>query len=216
MKAFVITIQDNERSVEAAVRCIKSAEKYGLHVEHHWATTPKDNPHLLLHTKGIQPSFFHERYSRPDNCMAAFLSHHALWEKSVKDNETIVIFEHDAILTGEVPVNQNFKGCMTFSKPSYGKFNTPIKLGVDGLVQKKYFGGAHGYMINPAGAKKIIAKAKTHGGPTDIFLNIDNFPFLEEYYPWVCMAADNFSTIQKEAGIQAKHNYNETYRIIDA
>ena len=136
--------------------------------------------------------------------------------QSVKENEVIVIFEHDAIVTGEVPVNENFDGCMTFSKPSYGRFNTPIKLGVDGLVQKKYFGGAHGYMVNPEGAKKIISKAKTCGAPTDVFLNVDNFSFLQEYYPWVCMAADSFTTIQKEAGVQAKHNYGETYRIIDA
>jgi len=213
-EAFVITIQDNQKSMEAANRCIKSAEKYGLHVEHHWATTPKDNPHLILHTKGIQPSFFHERYSRPENCMAAFLSHHALWEKSVKENETIVIFEHDAIVTGEVPVNAPFKGVMTFSKPSYGKFNTPSKLGVDGLIQKKYFGGAHGYIVNPYGAKELIKKAKTHGGPTDIFMCLDNFPWLQEYYPWACMAVDTFTTIQNETGCLAKHNYNEQYKII--
>ena len=213
MKAFVITIMDNPKSVQAAMRCMKSAERYGLHVEHHAATTPKDNPHLILHTKGIQPSFFHERYSRPDNCMAAFLSHHSLWEMSVKQKETIVIFEHDAIVTGEVPVNEKFKGCLTFSKPSYGKFNTPIKLGVDGLVQKKYFGGAHGYMVNPEGAEKLINKAKTHGGPTDVFLHVDNFPFLEEYYPWSCIAVDSFTTIQKEAGCLAKHNYGDGYVI---
>lgn len=215
MKAFVITIKDNEQSMQVAERCIKSAAKHGLEVEHHWATTPKDNPHLILHKKGIQPAFFHEKYSRPENCMAAFLSHHTLWEKSVKIKDTVVIFEHDAIVTGPIPT-ESFNGCMTFSKPSYGRFNTPIKLGIDGLVQKKYFGGAHGYMVNPEGAKKIIMKAKTCGAPTDVFLNVDNFPFLQEYYPWVCMAADSFTTIQKEAGVQAKHNFNETYGIIDA
>ena len=216
MKAFVITIKDNIKSVEAANRCIKSAEKHGLHVEHHWATTPVDNPHLILHTKGIQPSFFHEKYSRPENCMAAFLSHHSLWEMSVKSNEEIVIFEHDAIVIGEVPVNETFEGVMTFSKPSYGKFNTPIKLGVDGLVQKKYFGGAHGYIVNPNGAKELIKKAKTHGAPTDVFLNLDNFPWLQEYYPWACMAIDSFTTIQKEEGCQAKHNFKDGYEIINA
>ena len=71
-------------------------------------------------------------------------------------------------------------------------------------------------MVNPEGAQKILNKAKTCGAPTDIFLNVDTFPFLQEYYPWVCMAADSFTTIQKEAGVQAKHNFNETYGIIDA
>ena len=215
MKAFVITLMDNPKSVQAAMRCMKSAERYGLHVEHHAATTPKDNPHLILHTKGIQPSFFHERYSRPDNCMAAFLSHHSLWEMSVKQKETIVIFEHDAIVTGEVPVNEKFKGCLTFSKPSYGKFNTPTKIGVGPLVQKQYFGGAHGYIVSPEGAQELMDMAKINARATDIFMNTDNFPWLEELYPWVCYAADSFTTIQNTKGCLAKHRYSEGYEIED-
>jgi len=215
-QAFVITIMDNEQSIAAAQRCIDSGKKHGLEIKNHKATTPEDNPHLLLHKKGIQPAFFHEIYSRPDNCMAAFLSHHSLWEMSIKTNENIVIFEHDAIVTGRVPVDEPFKGVMTFSKPSYGKFNTPIRLGVDGLKQKPYFGGAHGYVVNPWGANQLVSKAKTMGRPTDVYMNIETFPWLQEYYPWVCEAVDSFTTIQKEAGCSAKHNYNETYRIIDA
>ena len=216
MKAFVITIMDNKKSVEAAMRCMKSAEKYGLYVEHHPAYTPKDKPWEILHKKGISPHGFVERYSRLENCMACFLSHHSLWEMAVENNETIIIFEHDAIITSEVPINAPFDGCMTFSKPSYGKFNTPIKLGVDGLIQKQYFGGAHGYIINPKGAKAFISEAKINAAPADVFINLGNFPWLQEYYPWVCMAADGFTTIQKEAGVQAKHNFNNTYGIIDA
>lgn len=216
MKAFVITIMDNQKSVEAATRCMKSAEKYGLRVEYHPAYTPKDKPWEILHKKGISPHGFVERYSRLENCMSCFLSHYSLWEMAVENNEKIIVFEHDAIVTGEVPVNMPFEGCMTFSKPSYGKFNTPIKLGVDGLVQKQYFGGAHGYIINPKGAKAFISKAKTNASPADVFINLNNFPWLQEYYPWVCMAVDGFTTIQKEDGCIAKHNFKDGYEIIDA
>lgn len=216
MKAFVITIMDNQKSVEAATRCMKSAEKYGLRVEYHPAYTPKDKPWEILHKKGISPHGFVERYSRLENCMSCFLSHYSLWEMAVENNEKIIVFEHDAIVTGEVPVNMPFEGCMTFSKPSYGRFNTPIKLGVDGLVQKQYFGGAHGYIINPKGAKAFISKAKTSASPADVFINLNNFPWLQEYYPWVCMAVDGFTTIQKEDGCIAKHNFKDGYEIIDA
>jgi len=216
MKAFVITIMENEQSVASAERCIKSANKHGLTVEKHKAFTPKDNPFLLLHKKGIQPSFFSEVYSRHENCAAAFLSHHSLWEKAVRNNENIIVFEHDALIIGKVPTDEIFQGVMTFSKPSYGKFNTPLKIGIDGLVQKPYFGGAHGYIVNPWGAKQLITKAKTHGRPTDVFMNLKTFPWLEEYYPWACMAADGFTTIQKSEGCQAKHNYKDGYGIIDA
>ena len=207
---------DNEQSVAAAERCIRSGKKYGIKIEKHKAFTPKDNPHLILHKKGIQPAFFHEKYSRPENCMSAFLSHHSLWEKSVKDDEPLIIFEHDAVVIGYLPIEEKFEGVMTFSKPSYGKFNTPIKIGVDGLIQKQYFGGAHGYMVNPWGANQLITKAKTDGRPTDIFMNLQTFPWLQEYYPWVCMAVDSFTTIQNETGCEAKHNYKDGYEIIDA
>jgi len=216
MEAYVITIMDNQKSMESATRCIHSAEKYGLTVNHFEAITPKDKPWEILHKKGISPHNFVEKYSRLENCMAAFLSHYSLWEKSVKDDKNIVIFEHDAVVIGEIPVNEKFDGVMTFSKPSYGKFNTPIKLGVDGLMQKQYFGGAHGYIVNPWGAAELIKTAKTKGGPTDVFLNLTNFPWLQEYYPWACMAIDTFTTIQRELGCQAKHYYKEGYKIIDA
>ena len=48
-----------------------------------------------------------------------------------------------------------------------------------------------------------------------LVLNKNNFPWLQEYYPWVAEANDNFSTIQKTEGCLAKHLYNETYRIED-
>ena len=52
--------------------------------------------------------------------------------------------------------------------------------------------------------------------PADVFINLNNFSWLQEYYPWVCMAVDSFTTIQKEDGILAKHNYKDGYEIIDA
>ena len=91
-----------------------------------------------------------------------------------------------------------------------------MKLGVDGLVQKQYFGGAHGYMINPKGAKAFIKKAMIDAAPADVFINLNNFSWLQEYYPWVCMAVDSFTTIQRNDGCLAKHNYKDGYEIIDA
>jgi len=216
MRAFVITIEDNERSVKYAQRCIESGKKHGLEIKQFNAFTPKDNPEKFLKSRGINPNRFKEKYSRPENCMSAFISHYSCWEISRDMNEKVVIFEHDALITGQVPVDVEFDKVMTFSKPSYGKYNTPLKLGVDGLIQKQYFGGAHGYIVKPEGAKELVTKAVSHAGPTDIYLNAQNFPWLQEYYPWVCMAADSFSTIQNETGCLAKHNYKIGYKIIDA
>jgi len=214
MKAYVIRIKGHKLSEQAAKRCIKSASKHNLEVFPWDAYTPKDNPTKLLEERGIDPTPFNEVYSRTLNCAAAFLSHYSLWQHSVETNEDIVIFEHDAVVHDSIPVNTNFTHVMTFSKPSYGKYNTPPLLGVNSLTQKRYFGGAHGYIVRPVGAKKLISQSKKQVKPADVFLNLDYFPWLQEHYPWSCTAMDNFTTIQTQVGCQAKHRYGETYAIV--
>ena len=213
MQGYVITIKDNERSVQAAKRCIKSGKTYGIDIEMHTAITPKDKPDLLLKEKNINPIGFDEVYSRLPNCQAAFLSHYSLWEKCAFHNETFLILEHDAVIVNALPANLNFMHCMPIGKPSYGKFNTPSIFGANPLTQKEYFGGAHAYLLKPSGAWALMEQAQVNARPTDVFLNIQNFPWLQELYPWVAEARDNFTTIQNPQGCSAKHQYNETYRI---
>lgn len=208
-EAYVITIMDEEKSRKAADKCIRSAARYGLKVEMFQALTPKDDPEAQFKIRSIPTHNFEEVYSRKVNCMAAFLSHFSLWERCVLSGKRTIIFEHDAIVTGDVPVKANFQHFMTFSKPSYGEFQTPTMLGVNPLTQKRYFGGAHGYMITPAGAWILVEAAQRIARPTDIFLNRENLPSIQEYYPWVCEAKDTFSTIQNENGIQMKHGFKQ-------
>jgi GR25 family glycosyltransferase involved in LPS biosynthesis len=214
MKAYVIRIKGHTLSEQAAKRCIQSAAKNGLEVYPWDAYTPKDDPIKILKQKGINPKPFNEVYSRTLNCAAAFLSHYSLWQHSIEIDEPVVIFEHDAVVNGEVPVNASFTHVMTFSAPSYGKYNTPPLLGVNPLTQKRYFGGAHGYIVNPTGAKELIIQSKKQVKPADVFLNLDYFPWLQEHYPWSCTAMDNFTTIQTEVGCKAKHRYGESYAIV--
>jgi len=215
-KAYVITILENEKSVKVANRCISSAKVQGLEVEKFPAITPKDDPIKLLQDKGIDPNVFDEVYSRNLNCIAAFLSHYSLWEKCAKGNENFVIFEHDAFVFSPVPVNANFTYVMNIGQPSYGSYATPSVLGINPLTTKRYFGGAHAYMVTPKGAKLLVENAPLHARPTDIYMNLATFPWLQEYYPFVADARDSFTTIQVERGCTAKHNYRDGYEIIDA
>ena len=213
MKAFVITIKGHNKSESVANRCIQSGAKNDITIEKFYAVTPKDNPKKIFKDRGIPLQYFTDEYSKSENTTATFLSHLTLWEKAVELNENIVIFEHDAVIFDKIPLNTKFNGCITFSKPSYGNYNTPTHIGPGPLTQKPYFGGAHGYMVSPEGAKKLIEKATTDAGPADVYLNINNFPWIEEYYPWACEAKDSFSTIQRTRGCLAKHNYNEAYEL---
>jgi hypothetical protein len=213
MKNFVITIMDNPKSVESAERCIKSAGYFGMVVEKHRAYTPADNLEAMLREYKIPAIRFVERFSRPSNCIAAFLSHHSLWKKCVELNEEITIFEHDAYVVSDIPDNLQYYSCINLGAPSYGKFNIP-SLGVGALTSKKYFPGAHAYRIKPMGAQALLNVAPIEAGPTDLYLHSERFPFLEEYYPWPVEARDTFTTIQNRNGCVAKHNWSSTYEIL--
>lgn len=215
LKAFVIGISENKDSVKSYTRTIKSGEKHGVKVEHHPANTPINtnlSEYFMKHN--IPQVGFHERYSRLDNCMAAFSSHHTLWRNCSRGKDAYLILEHDAIFVDSLP-NTLLGHIVNLGKPSYGKFNTPSMIGESRLVSKQYLGGAHAYMITPFGANLLLQRSQVDAGPTDVFIHNDRFPdVIKEYYPWPIECRDSFTTIQNQTGCLAKHNYNEQYQII--
>lgn len=216
MQAYIITIQDNTRSIESANRCIESAKRYNIDIQKFEAVIPGDYMHDIIEVKKLDVSSFSNKYSRVDNAIACFCSHYMLWEKCRDSKENMLILEHDAYFVNEIPNNLNFHYLMNVGKPSYGKFKIPTYLGKNKLTSKEYLPGAHAYIITPEFASILIEKAKVGAFEADIFINNNNFPgMLEEFYPWPVEARDSFTTIQKTRGCLAKHNYKEgEYEII--
>ena len=132
MKAFVIAI-DIPESQEAAQKCVASARSMGQTVSIHKGYTPKDDPISIAKEWGIPVGNFVERFSRIENCVAAFLSHMSLWKWSIENKEEVLILEHDAIFIDEVP-RVPYKGVLSLGAPSYGKFNTPSSIGLNRLI----------------------------------------------------------------------------------
>ncbi len=214
MKSFVIAIMDLNHSVNVAKRCIDSAKKFGLTVNYFEAITPKDNPLEILVSLNINESDFIEKYSRKLNGISCFLSHYMLWRKSIEINESILIFEHDAVVIDKIPNDDCFDGLLSLGKPSFGAFKTPSSNGINALTSKKYLPGAHAYIIKPDAAKKLIKQASIKANYADVFLNIDTFPWIQEYYPWPVIVEDTFTTVQKVEGCIAKHSYKNGFKII--
>ena len=214
MKNLIITITDIERSVQTARRCIKSGAKHGIKIDMYDAVTPRNtNVYRMMEAEELDTAGFIEQYSRLENCIAAFLSHYSLWKKCIQDKVTYTIFEHDAFIIQPIDNTLLFDKVISLGKPSYGSYHTPA-LGVGLLTSKRYFPGAHAYRLTPAGARALVKQAKLHAQPTDVFLNKESFPFLQEYYPWPVEARDSFSTIQNPIGCYAKHSLGEHYEII--
>lgn len=215
MNNYVIAIEDNPRSVEIAKRCIGSAAQHGAKVEIFPAITPRNTDiYKLAEQEGISTKGFSEVYSRLDNCIAAFLSHYSIWKLAAESYKPVTIFEHDAVVVQQLNTTIPFDKVVTLGKPSYGRFNTPSFLGTGPLTQKPYFGGAHAYRMNKEGAAELIKQAKIEARPTDVFLNRDTFPWLQENYPWKVEVNEAFSTIQRTQGCLAKHQYGESYELL--
>jgi len=214
MKAFVITIVDNEKSVKVADRCIRSAANFGIDVNKFKAITPKDNPELIFNTLNLPTRLFRDQYSRYLNVLSCFLSHYHLWLKCIEIEQPIIVFEHDAVVVDEIPINKPFDKFLSLGKPSYGNFKIAPKLGVNQLFSKRYLPGAHAYIVKPSAANALVKASESYARPADVFLNIDTFPWLEEYYPWPVEVKDTFTTVQGIGGISAKHSYSENYEII--
>ena len=174
MKSYVICIQSNKHSVEAAERCIESGKKFGYIIEKHNAYCPDDDPHKIFEAEGLPVSEFKidARFSRLEPCMCGFLSHRSLWIKAFKENQQILILEHDAIFTDKIPLNVAFDGVISFGKPSYGQYREAKKPGVYKMFSKVggYMPGAHAYVVSPRGARKLLHQASVKPGPTDLFL----------------------------------------------
>ena len=202
MISYIITMLNNSKSVNASKKCTESAKQFGYYPIIFKAITPEDDPIKI--------------FKRDNLPMCCFLSHRELWKLTIKKNQAILVLEHDAIFKNKIPNEVVFSNFVNVGKPSYGNYRTPKREGIYELFSKQggYLPGTHAYVVSPDGAKQLLNYAQHSPAPADLFLNKDNFPWLQECYPWPVEADDSFTTIQKVEGSAAKHNFNEKYEII--
>lgn len=218
MISYIITMLNNSKSVNASKKCTESAKQFGYYPIIFKAITPEDDPIKIFEKDNLPIDKFKidSRYSRLEPAMCCFLSHRELWKLTIKKNQAILVLEHDAIFKNKIPNEVVFSNFVNVGKPSYGNYRTPKREGIYELFSKQggYLPGTHAYVVSPDGAKQLLNYAQHSPAPADLFLNKDNFPWLQECYPWPVEADDSFTTIQKVEGSAAKHNFNEKYEII--
>ena len=214
--AYVINIRSMKQSYELGNRCIESAEKYGVRMKDWGGCNPKtQDVHDYFEHEQLGKKAFYDEYSRTDQAMACFISHYSIWHECIRVGKPILICEHDAVFVAPLP--KSIEGdIVNLGQPSYGAFGIPSVIGESELVSKPYLPGAHGYYITPKGARLLIDAAMFHeAAPVDLFISKARFgTAIKEVYPWPIKADDSFSTVQKEKGCKAKHNYNKKYRLI--
>ncbi len=216
MKGYVVTLRNLPESVKIAERCVASGAMFGVDVEM-FSAVYKDVAMDEMKKEGIVAAAFDKSFSIEAAVMGNFVTQYRIWKTILNSNECGIVLEHDAIFTDHVPALSGEGDIINLGKPSYGQFNVKPGKGVYPMFSKNggYIPGAHCYYLTPAGAEQLITITKIKGAaPCDLFLNKANFPNIKEIYPWCAEADDSFTTIQKEKGCGAKHNYGSNYRII--
>jgi GR25 family glycosyltransferase involved in LPS biosynthesis len=133
MKAYVITLMNNEYSNQVADRCIASAAQFGLGVEKFYGiekeralsvmtgcelewTWAKDNtqerycPVTGLYQFPYTTSDFRAK-------VGCSMSHYLLWKRCVEFDEPLLILEHDAVFLRPLP-EVEFKGICQINDPA--------------------------------------------------------------------------------------------------
>lgn len=204
MKGYVITIKDNEVSNTCANNLIESNNIVGndIVIDKYDATTPDNYKPLMKHYH-IQWTYPWEhtkldlksglllvpyRTAVPEKRIACFLSHYRLWVQCVETNESMFIFEHDAIFTDKVDVDQlvcskygiiglnNPIGATRKSKDFYDIMrNSPLPIisapKVDDDQIPQGLAGNSAYFIKPSAALKLLYATKQYGAwPNDALM----------------------------------------------
>ncbi|MGV7234715.1 MAG: hypothetical protein ACQ9ET_00510 [Nitrosomonadaceae bacterium] len=213
MKGYVGTLMNLPESIKMADRCIESGKQFGVDIEIVPAVW-RDVAMEELKREGLVKGKYDESWSNNDSVIGNFITQYRTWNLIVESNEPGIVLEHDAVFVNTVP---DLTGdIVNIGKPSYGQFRIQPRPGIYPMFSKVggYIPGAHGYYLTPKGAQLLITKAKANGAaPCDIYLNKTTFPDIQELYPWVVEARDEFTTIQVRKGCIAKHNFDDNYEI---
>lgn len=214
MKGYVVTLFNLAQSMEVATRCIESGKKFNVDVVM-FPAVYKDISENEMEKENLKLGEYDHSYSNVWSVVGNFISQYRIWKLIAASQVPGVVLEHDAVFVDKIP--ELHYDIINLGKPSYGSFERKNKPGIYSMFSKGggYIPGAHGYFLTPTGAGKLVRKAKEIGiFPCDLFLNKKNFPEIMEVYPWCIEVRDSFTTIQKEKGCKAKHNYSIEYGIL--
>jgi len=199
MKAFIITLKNNETSSDAALRCMHSAN---IPIDTFKAFTPRDVPAKMMEenlewtypwneakhdfASGLYLTPY--RTNKPAARIACFLSHYDLWKKCIQLDQPIMILEHDAIFIRNIepeklldtkydiigindPRGATRKSQLFHEKIQAGKKEIQRAPEIDEVSVPQGIAGNSAYIIKPSGAKKLLSLVNEFGAwPNDAIM----------------------------------------------
>ena len=174
--SYIITMQGNRTSESLSQQCFDSAKKFNIE--------PKIFP--AIHGKQIDIEWkkhnlkdfkFNQRIKKLNpGAVGCLISHLLLWKKSIEISKPILILEHDAIIIRHIPHSIVAKFTEVCNLDWLSRLSTdydnkvqedrgedvtvfmqsrPKASGLE-LYNKTHIKGAHGYIVKPQGAQRLI------------------------------------------------------------
>ena len=192
-----------------------------------WKTESKkfcEDRGIIFDRKWLEQSRWHKKVNRKKlfknfsttSIMGCFASHFLLWEKCVASKEAVCIFEYDVLIKKPLPdgildkFGEAIEICRTpehdlppfVEDKEFANFNI-IDFPEPGFPR----GNSTGYIIKPAGAKKMIKRSKEHGYLSlDVMLNREWLDY-KKLIPGVAIKTYDYSVVNPR-----KAEYSEEIR----
>ena len=157
--AYIITMSGHQGSMEQAQRCRDSSVSVGNNFPiHHFEATVFDTAEAEFRKRGI----WHENFNSPQkpNMPACTMSHLRLWEHVAISNRPALILEHDAVFRSRFDritygnILTSDRGAVSLYHPHQESNRTgEVRNGIVPLYAGVL---AHGYVLRPWGARKIL------------------------------------------------------------
>ena len=219
-KSFVIRKPNDQFSEKLADECIASAKQFGIDVEKINGVYSDFDKLLTLENLKINPGAL--KKFNTNGVKGCFLSHWNLWNRCLKENIPFLIFEHDGLMINPLPDNvldkfndylnldyarhvfrrdmKNYENGISNNPPTNIIKLEPTSTEKSGFkfINRNHIVGAHGYILKPSGAKKIINGIKQDGiCPADIAPNLS---YIQMFYTNETVVRVNPIMLEKQGG----------------
>jgi GR25 family glycosyltransferase involved in LPS biosynthesis len=200
---FCIHKEGDEESKDPLNDAINSGKQFGINVIPYAGVYSNIDDIIAKEGLIVNPYGSHKVTRRGKGVLGCFLSHYFLWKTCIEKNKPIGVLEYDAIIIRKFSINLldqfddylnldytrhthlglSSKGQEYINQIDLEKYNpVEVKNLEENPKSKKHFfkyinnnhiKGAFGYVIKPAGAKKLVDATKEHGIlPADVQPNL--------------------------------------------
>ncbi len=220
IQGYVIRKPDDQFSEDLANECITSAAEFGIEVDKVDGVYSNFDELLSKENLRINPGAL--KKFNTNGVKGCFLSHWNLWNLCLKKDSPLFIFEHDGLMIHPLPDNildkfndylnldyarhifrrdmKNYENGISSNPPTKIIKLEPRMTESTGFkfMNRNHIVGAHGYILKPAGAKKIINGMRKDGiCPADIAPNLG---YIEMYYTDNTVVRVNAKMLKKSGG----------------